>query len=385
MGKRGLLAAGLAAAVMTWGGAGAAQDYETDPITDDNLPVFYEALKGKMTFPLAFAAVGGEPEAWRAQALEKAREIILPAEDDTPFDPVVLDEVDRGDYLASRVAFDVTAESRVLALMLTPKGDGPFPAVLMLHDHGARFDIGKEKSVEPWYDEARRASAQEWADKYFTGRFPGDELARRGYVVLSVDALGWGDREGNGYEAQQALASNMIGLGSSLGGLMALEDVRAAAFLAGQPQVDPDRVAALGFSMGGFRAWQVAALSDAVDAAVVVNWMSTMKGLMVPGNNTLRGQSAFYLSHPGLGRYLDFPDVASLAAPKPMLFFAGEEDPLFPLPAVQASFDRMQAVWEAHGAGAKLETRIWPSGHVFQEEQQEAAFDWLDRVLRPAD
>jgi hypothetical protein len=75
--------------------------------------------------------------------------------------------------------------------------------------------------------------------------------------------------------------------------------------------------------MGGFRAWQVAALSDAVDAAVVVNWMSTMQGLMVPGNNTLRGQSAFYLSHPGLGRHLDFPDVASLAAPKPMLLFAG--------------------------------------------------------------
>ena len=61
----------------------------------------------------------------------------------------------------------------------------------------------------------------------------GDELARRGYVVLAVDALGWGDRGPTTYEEQQALASNLYNLGSSLAGLMAREDVRAAGFLAG--------------------------------------------------------------------------------------------------------------------------------------------------------
>lgn len=31
--------------------------------------------------------------------------------------------------------------------------------------------------------------------------------------------------------------------------------------------------------------------------------------------------------------------------------------------------------------GWQLDTRLWPQGHVFPAEQQEAAFDWLDRQL----
>ncbi len=361
-----------------------AADFETNAITKDNLPVFYEKLKAKMTYPLSYESMGGDLEVWHEKALAKARELILPGEDHTAFDPQVIDQVDRGTYVAKRIAFNVTAESRIAGLLLVPKGKGPFPGVLMLHDHGSRFDIGKEKFVEPWYDETRLASAKEWADKYFTGRFPGDELAKRGYVVFVTDALGWGDRQGNGYEAQQALAGNMIGLGSSLAGLMALEDKRASEFVASLPEVDPARAGVVGFSMGAFRAWQVAALSDAVKFAVVDCWMTTMKGIMVPGNNTLRGQSAFYLSHPMLGRYLDFPDVASLAAPKPILFFDGDHDPLFPHEAVIEAFNKMQKVWAAYGAGDKFSSRFFPVGHTFTEPMQEAAYDWLDAQVKSA-
>jgi hypothetical protein len=53
--------------------------------------------------------------------------------------------------------------------------------------------------------------------------------------------------------------------------------------------------------------------------------------------------------HPGMGRYFDYPDAASIAAPKPMQFFAGKKDPLFPVPSVQAAFDAMKDVWQASG------------------------------------
>ena len=36
--------------------------------------------------------------------------------------------------------------------------------------------------------------------------------------------------------------------------------------------------------MGGFRSWQVAALSDHIAAAAAICWMTTVKGVMVPGN-----------------------------------------------------------------------------------------------------
>jgi predicted esterase len=61
-----------------------------------------------------------------------------------------------------------------------------------------------------------------------------------------------------------------------------------------------------------------------------------------------------------------------------MLFAAGSEDALFPLPAVREAFATLQAVWRANGAAARLETRIWPGGHQFTAAQQDAAFDWLD-------
>jgi len=155
--------------------------------------------------------------------------------------------------------------------------------------------------------------------------------------------------------------------------------MRSSEFLASLSEVDKGKVAAVGFSMGAFRAWQVAALSDSITAAIADCWMATMPGLMVPGNNQLRGQSAFPMLHPWIGRYLDYPDVAGLAAPKPMLVYAGEKDTLFPAESVNAAFDKMRRIWAANGAADRLETRFWPYGHVFLQDQQDAAFSWLDQ------
>jgi len=269
-----------------------------------------------------------------------------------------------------------------LAFLLTPKGSGPFPAALFLHDHGSKFDIGKEKFVETWNDDARLNSSKQWSHTFFTDRFPGDELAKRGYVVLSIDALGWGDRSVSGFttNSQQALAANLFNLGSSFAGIIALEDLRASKFLASRSQVDKTRVAAIGFSMGAFRAWQVTALSDAITAGIADCWMGTMKGLMVPGNNQLKGQSAFAMLHPYISRYLDYPDIAAISAPKPLLVYAGGKDTLFPLASVKDAFATLHAVWKANHAEDKLETKIWPEkGHTFTSDMQEASFDWLDK------
>ena len=85
-----------------------------------------------------------------------------------PFDPIVIGEEDRGSYLARRVVLNITDDSRILTYLLIPKGDGPFPAVLLLHDHGARFDIGKEKVIRP-FDESpeRLQSSREWIIEYY--------------------------------------------------------------------------------------------------------------------------------------------------------------------------------------------------------------------------
>jgi len=53
---------------------------------------------------------------------------------------------------------------------------------------------------------------------------------------------------------------------------------------------------------------------------------------MVPGDNHTITTGAFTMIHPGLARYLDLPDVASIACPKPMMFISGSRvlGPLLP-------------------------------------------------------
>lgn len=346
----------------------------------------YPALKKELTFPLAW---GTSPirdvRAWRRAARAKVEEhLLVDRQDETPYAPEYSAVSQADGYTRELVTLSLTRHERVRGALLTPHGPGPFPAVLLLHDHGARFDIGKEKLIRPWYDDTRLASAQAWADTYFSGRFVGDAWARRGHVVLCLDAPGWGDRGPIRYEEQQALASNLYHLGSSLAGLMAREDARAAGFLAGLGRVDARRVAAVGFSMGAYRAWQTAALSDDLAAAAAVCWMTGLKDMMVPGNNTLRGQSSYYMLHPGLSRFLDFPDVASIAAPRPMLFFDGGLDPLFPADGVRVAHDKLRAVWRSHHAEERLHLRTWPDlGHVFVDRMQDEVLTWLDTVLRP--
>jgi len=360
-----------------------AQEAEFEkPGVVDRLPAFYKKLALRLNYPLSWLHGGhGNFATWRLKARNKVLESLLAAPPLVPFETKVIAEQDRGSYKARKIVFNITGDSRVLALMLIPKSPGPHPAVLLLHDHGAKFDIGKEKVIAP-FDEpaAKMASAQKWTENY-GGRFIGDELAKRGYVCLSVDMLNWSDRGGAGYDGQQSLAANFLNLGVSYAGLIAHEDMRAAEFLSIQPGVDAKRIAAMGLSVGGFRTWQLAALSKYIATGVSVCWMATHKGLMVPGNNQTTSQSAFTMIHPGLALYLDYPDVASIACPKPMMFISGSRDGLFPVESIKDAYTKMHQVWDSQNAGSKLVTKIYDAPHEFNLDMQADAFAWLDKLF----
>lgn len=354
------------------------------PGIQDHLPVFREQLFERLTFPLSWTSGKfGNFDEWRQVAREKVRASLLNFAPPKSFAPVIIAEEDRGTHWARKVVFNISADSRVLALQTVPKGPGPFPAVLLMHDHGAKFDIGKEKVIRPFDIPADKiASAEKWVSQYYGGRFLGDELAKRGYVCLATDMLNWSDRGGAGYENQQSLASNLMHLGMTHAGLIAHEDMQAAEFLATFSQVDSNRIAAMGLSVGCFRTWQLAALSDRIAAGVAICWMGTTKELMVPGNNQTKGQSAFVMTHPGLSAFLDYPDVASMACPKPMLFFNGLQDGLFPVDGVRHAYEKMQTVWDSQGVGKNLVTKLWDVPHLYDAAMQDEAFEWLDRQFQ---
>ncbi len=368
-------------------------NYVTQEINspDRSMPTFYEALKDKMDYKLGYKD-GMDPKKFKSEGLAKAKELILFDEDNIPFEMEIIAQEEREGYTAQKIVFNISSETRTLAYLLIPqskKKNQKHPAALMLHDHGSKFTIGKEKMVKPFGDSESDAKklteAENWSKKYFDGTFPGDELAKRGYVVLSFDALGWGDRSVTGFktDSQQALASNLFNMGTSFAGIIAQQDVKAAKLLASLPQVDKKKVACIGFSMGGFRSWQLAALSDDITAGVAVCWMGTMVNHMNIGDGQLKGQSAFSMLHPFIARYLDYSDVAGLAAPKPMIFIGGDKDGVNPTQGTLDAYEHMHKIWTANKADKNLTTLIVEgTGHTFLPAEQKTAYDWLDKQFK---
>ena len=79
-----------------------------------------------------------------------------------------------------------------------------------------------------------------------------------------------------------------------------------------RPEVDPKRIGCVGISMGGYRAIYLSALDDRIAAGCVAGFMSTVKPMIKAHIDT----HSWVHFLPGLHRFLDLPDVASLAAPQ---------------------------------------------------------------------
>ncbi len=350
-------------------------------IDAENMCGISRRLRDRNQFVWNFDLETSDFKAWKSATREKVR-AALDVDNLLPATASIVSEWSDGDALGQELELRFSSGETTLAYLLRPHGCMPTPAVLLLHDHGSFFSIGKEKLVSrPDEDPEQLTDIDAWTRKLYGGRFIGNELVRRGYTVLCADALGWGSRRGNGYEAQQALAANLMQFGVSYASVILSEDLEALAFLRDVPGVDKTRIASFGYSMGGSRAWQVAALSDDIKACVSGGWMGTLHGLMQPGNNQLRGQSAFSMLHPQIAGRLDYPHFAGIAAPKPALIFSGTEDRHFPLPAATEAHRQLHDIWSASGAAAELETRLWPGAHCFAVEQQDHAFDWLAKNL----
>lgn len=354
-----------------------------------NMPVFYQQMKQQLTYPLAWGKAEEKDFAkWKAQArhvLAECMQNLQPAP--KAYAMEVTDREQRDGYEARKIRFNLSEWSRVPAYLLVPEGKGPFPAIVLLHDHGAHFSIGKEKMVRPFHVAPEvMEDADQWASQCYDGQYVGDYLARHGYVVLAVDALFWGERgrkEGTSYDAQQALASNFLQMGASWGAFINVDDMRSAEFLASLPFVDKKRVGCLGFSMGAYRSWMLAALTDVVRASASVCWMNTTEHLMTLTNNQNKGGSAYAMLIPALRRYLDYPHVASIACPKPTLFFNGTRDKLFPIEGVRDAYREMEAVWQSQGASDHLVTKLWDEKHFFNKEMQKETLEFFDRWLKP--
>ena len=351
-----------------------------------DLPRYVEQLKKELTYPLAWGNSDIKDFAeWKSVARAKVLECMMtPPKQAEGFDYQVVGEEKRDGYTARKILFNVNAYSRISGYLLIPDSKGPFPAMNMLHDHGGHLYIGKEKMVRPFdVDTAVVNDADLWVEKLYDGQYAGDYFARNGYVVFSADAPMWGERgreEGVDRSKYDIICGNMMMLGRDLSAFMTYDDITGTEFLASLPEVDKSRIGCMGCSMGAYRAWMLAALSDKIAAAASICWM-TVTDVQMSVKDKKREYGGFANCIPALRQWLDYPHIASLACPKPMLFINGTRDHLFPVDGTQSAFSTMHDVWRSQNADSALETELWDVPHSCGKELQQRALEFFNKRL----
>ena len=363
------------------------------------IPTYVETLKKELTYPMAW---GNSPiknfKKWKKAARAKVFECMMtPPKAAAAWDMEVLGEEQRNGYKAQKIAFNINAYSRITAYLLIPDGKGPFPTVNALHDHGAHLFIGKEKMIRPFFTPKEKDSptkqalcqeilddADAWARQLYDNQYVGDYLAKHGYVVFSADAPMWGERgrkEGVDRNKYDLIAGNMMMLGRDLSAFMTYDDISSTEFLASLPMVDAKRIGCVGCSMGAYRSWMLSALSDRIKAGASICWMITTDAQLTRRFGR-KENGGFANCIPGLRQYLDYPHIASLACPKPMLFINGTKDKLFPVPGVKDAFAEMHKVWKSQGVDNLLDTELWEIPHSCGLKAQEKMLEFLDKNLK---
>ena len=400
--RREFLQEAASGALMALAATGSSGEPVPSPALDSDIGSLYpfvrsQAVEGE--FPLSFLRKEfADLPGWKREARGKLLELLhyAPARCDPRAE--TLERVDRGDYIQEKVAFNTAPDIRVPAFVLVPKKTPlPAPGIVALHDHGGFYFWGKEKLLEL---ESEHPVLTDFKRQYYAGRSIAGELARAGYVVVVIDMFYWGDRRmlladdapdwrerprsvtperiaafnRRSGEAEQLVGRTIFSAGFTWAGVMFWDDVRTVDYLASRPEVDPRRIGCVGLSVGGLRSAHLAALDDRIKSAVVVGWMASFPAQLKRHVKHTIGHTKLV---PGLYRYLDYPDVASLAMPASLLVINGSKDELFEPSGVRASFEKLAACYRKAGFPERLRTRLYDTPHEFNEQMQAEAWSWL--------
>jgi len=257
----------------------------------------------------------------------------------TPLNARVLGEWRGDSYRIRKVIFESQPDFPVCALLYIPDGgaDGrKHPAMLITPGH---YSTGKAS-------DANTAAM----------------FARNGFIVLSYDPIGEGERlqypdpanpgvslakASTGEHGEASLQPMLIG--DTFARYVVWDAMRGIDYLVGLPEVDPNRIGAFGCSGGGTITALTAALDTRIAAVGVACYITSFDTLLA----TLGPQDAEQSSPRFISSGLDFPDLIELAAPRPYAVISTYSD-MFPFNGARASVAearRFYSFFDAANAG----------------------------------
>jgi dienelactone hydrolase len=277
------------------------------------------------------------------------------------------------DYLVEKLVFESFPGYFVPALLYKPKEiTAPAAGVLSPCGHSA---VGK--AAEPY-------------------QILHVNLAKRGFVVLTYDPVGQGERSQFWDAAKKRTRFNLacgehavIGnalelLGTSLARYRIWDGIRGIDYLTSLPEVDARKVGCVGNSGGGTLTSYITALDPRVAAAAIGCYITTLPRRM--GNRIQKDpasdpeQDIFGFVSEGI----DHAGLLALCAPRPTLVASAQLD-FFPIEGARESFAEAKRLYEVAGAGERIAIAEAPHPHGLSQALREAVYGWFGRWLGGTD
>ncbi|RPE14244.1 hypothetical protein EGT74_12295 [Chitinophaga lutea] len=259
-------------------------------------------------------------------------------------------------YAIRNIYFQTRPGVYATANLYVPEGAGPFPAVVVTHGH---WQGGRNSEIF-------QAVAQ--------------QLAMHGYVALTVDAWGAGERttvHGEHEYHGSCLGASMMNTGHPLLGMQLTDNIRAVDLLASLPFVDAQRIGATGASGGGNQTMWLAAMDERVKAAIPVVSVGTFEAYVMNSNCICE------LLPAGL-TFTEESGVLAMVAPRGLKLFNASRDnnKAFTPAQMQRSFTRAQRIFQLLKAPQQLQYQLFDTTHGYWPEMQEAMLGWFNLQLK---
>ncbi|MGD0577286.1 MAG: acetylxylan esterase, partial [Bryobacteraceae bacterium] len=329
-----------------------------------------DAVTAKRQARRAAIHSAAEFQAWQEQTRRAFLDSIggLPASK-TPLNARVMGELRRDGYLVRKVIFESQPELYVTANVYVPTtGKGPFPAVLAANGHSAN---GKAYAVY---------------QHVYAG------LVRQGYVVLTWDNIGQGERyqlwnyntdrgrgRDNGNEHGMTGIPEYL-LGRNMAREMIWDGIRALDYLSSLPEVDAARIGMTGSSGGGTLTTYVSMLDPRVKAASIVTYITSYRKKIEARADDSESDPEQDLFGP-LAAGVDHTEMVGLIAPRPVLIGAAIKD-FFPIEGTRATFAELRQVYATAGVPDRVDMVAFDHQHMYSQPLREATAAWFNRWLK---
>ncbi len=217
-------------------------------------------------------------------------------------------------------------------------------------------------------------------------------LAKRGYVVLTYDPVGQGERS-QFWDAQNGrsrfnlscgehavLGNPLYLLGTSLARYRIWDGMRGLDYLISLPEVDASRIGCVGNSGGGTLTAYIAALDPRVSVAAIGCYITTLRRRM--GNRIQQDpdadpeQDIFGFLSDGI----DHAGLLAMRVPRPTLMATARFD-FFPVEGARESFDDAKRLYELAGVGDRIKRVEAAEKHGLSAPLRLAVYEWFGRWL----